>query len=58
MEQEFKQKEVNMTENDEGILKTASQQLLGSASESLLANLPILILGMVIFLAIAREIIA
>ena len=49
MEQKFEQKEVNMTQNDNSILKTAS--------ESLLANLPILILGLVIFLAIAREII-
>ena len=31
--------------------------MLQAAAESLLANLPILILGMVIFLAMAREII-
>ncbi len=49
MEQKFEQKEINMTQDEPNILKTAS--------ESLLANLPILILGLVIFLAIAREII-
>ena len=58
MEQKFKHKEINMTQNEDSVLKTTSRQLLGAASESLLANLPILILGMVIFLAIAREIIA
>ena len=55
MEQKFEEKEVNMTKDENNILKTSSRQLLGTASESLLANLPILILGMVIFLAIARE---
>ena len=49
MEQKFEQKEINMTKDQPNILETAS--------ESLLANLPILILGMVIFLAMAREII-
>ena len=49
MEQKYEQKEINITQNQESMLKTAS--------ESLLANLPILILGLVIFLAIAREII-
>ncbi len=49
MEQKFEQKEMNMTRDEPHILKTAT--------ESLLANLPILILGLVIFLAIAREII-
>ena len=49
MEQKFEQKEINITQEEDSILKTAF--------ESLLANLPILILGLVIFLAIAREII-
>ncbi len=49
MEQKFEQKEISMTKDQPNILETAS--------ESLLANLPILILGMVIFLAMAREII-
>ena len=49
MEQKFEQKEMNITQDEDSILKTAS--------ESLLANLPILILGLVIFLAMAREII-
>ena len=40
MEQKFEQKEINITQDEPHILKTAS--------ESLLANLPILILGLVL----------
>ena len=47
MEQKFEQKEINMTKDETNILETAS--------ESLLANLPILVLGLVIFIAMARE---
>ena len=50
MEQKFEQKEMNIAQDQDSILKTAS--------ESLLENLPILVLGLVIFLAMAREIIA
>jgi len=49
MEQKVEQKEMNMTIKEPNALETAS--------ESLLANLPILLLGLVIFLAMAREII-
>ncbi len=49
MEQKFEKVEINI-EKEGG-------SLLHDASESLLANLPIIILGMVIFLAIVREII-
>ena len=47
MEQKYEQKEINMTKDGLSILKTAS--------ESLLANLPILVLGFVIILAMSRE---
>ena len=47
MEQKFENKEMNMTKDEPNILKTAS--------ESLLANLPVLILGLVVFLVMARE---
>ena len=51
MERKFEQMEIN----ENNILETTFQHLLGTASESLLANLPILILGLVIFITIARE---
>ena len=50
MEQKFENKEMNMTKDEPNILKTAS--------ESLLANLPVLILGLVVFLVMVREIVA
>ena len=46
---------INIAKEDTKLLETASQHMLETASESLLANLPILILGLVIFLAMARE---
>ena len=49
MEQEYKEINKMVQEQEPNLVETAS--------ESLLANLPILILGLVIFLAVAREII-
>lgn len=54
MEQKYEEMN-NMAQKQEQQVEITSHELLRIASESLLANLPILILGLVIFLAVVLE---
>jgi hypothetical protein len=57
MEQKYEEINPMTQKHEQKLEEVNSQQLLGTASESLLANLPILILGLVVFLAVIRELI-